>query len=164
MITWSELEDVLLDVEINLRIWPLTYTEGDLDYSVLTPDSMTLGRDIKVLYGSLEEKEVSDNWEKRQRYVHKCKEAAWKWWVHEYLAALRENHNLSHTDKLVKININDEVMIKEDDKNCKKWKIRIIENNFMVKDNTFRSNRIRTGKSVIERPVELLYRMELHCD
>ena len=164
MLTWSELEDVLLDVEINLRIWPLTYTEGDLDYSVLTPDSMTLGRDIKVLYGSLEEKEVSDNWEKRQRYVHKCKEAAWKWWVHEYLAALRENHNLSHTDKLVKININDEVMIKEDDKNCKKWKIRIIENNFMVKDNTFRSNRIRTGKSVIERPVELLYRMELHCD
>ena len=162
MITWSELEDVLLDVEINLRIWPLTYTEGDLDYSVLTPDSMTLGRDIKVLYGSLEEKEVSDNWEKR--HVHKCKEAAWKWWVHEYLAALRENHNLSHTDKLVKININDEVMIKEDDKNCKKWKIRIIENNFMVKDNTFRSNRIRTGKSVIERPVELLYRMELHCD
>ena len=164
MLTWSELEDVLLDVEINLRIWLLTYIEGDLDYSVLTPDSMTLGRDIKVLYGSLEEKEVSDNWEKRQRYVHKCKEAAWKWWVHEYLAALRENHNLSHTDKLVKININDEVMIKEDDKNCKKWKIRIIENNFMVKDNTFKSNRIRTGKSVIERPVELLYRMELHCD
>ena len=164
MLTWSELEDVLLDVEINLRIWLLTYIEGDLDYSVLTPDSMTLGRDIKVLYGSLEEKEVSDNWEKRQRYLHKCKEAAWKWWVHEYLAALRKKHNLSHTEKLVKININDEVMIKEDDKNCKKWKIRIIENDFMVKDNTFRSNRIRTGKSVIERPVELLYRMELHCD
>ena len=79
MLTWSELEDVLLDVEINLRIWLLTYIEGDLDYSVLTPDSMTLGRDIKVLYGSLEEKEVSDNWEKRQRYLHKCKEAAWKW-------------------------------------------------------------------------------------
>ena len=45
---------------------------------MLTPDSMTIGRDIKVLYGSLEEKEVSDNWEKRQRYLHKCKEAAWK--------------------------------------------------------------------------------------
>ena len=37
-----------------------------------------------------EEEEVSDNWKKQQRYVHKFKEAAWKRWVHKYLPALRE--------------------------------------------------------------------------
>ena len=57
---------------------------------------MILGRDIELPNDSPEEEKVSDKWKKRQRYVHKCKEAAWKRLVHEYLAALREKHNLSH--------------------------------------------------------------------
>ena len=64
----------------------------------------------------------------------------------------------------MKINISDAVMIKGDEKNCGKWKIGIIENIFMGKDNIIRSVRIRTGKSIIERPIQLLYPMELHCD
>ena len=75
----------------------------------------------------------------------------------EYLTALRERHNLSHKEKPVKININDVVMIKGDEKNRGKWKIGIIENVFMVKDNTIRLIRIFTGKSVIDRPIQLLY-------
>ena len=125
---------------------------------------MILGRDIKLPDDSPEEKEVSDNWKKRQRYVHKCKETAWKRWVHECLAALRERHNLSHKEKPVKININDVVMINGDKKNRGMWKIGIIENIFVGKDNTIRSIRIHTGKNVIERPIQLLYPMELHCD
>ena len=39
---------------------------------------MIFGRDIKLPDCSPEEKEVSDDWKKRQRYVSKCKEAAWK--------------------------------------------------------------------------------------
>ena len=35
---------------------------------------------------------------------------------------------------------------------------------FMGKDKTIRSVRIRTGKNIIERPVQLLYPMALHCD
>ena len=95
-LTWSEIEEVLLDLEVNLNNLPLTYFEKDLEYPVLTPNSVILGRDIKVPGDSPKEKEAIDNWKKRQRYVHKCKEAAWKRWVHEYLAALRERHNLSH--------------------------------------------------------------------
>ena len=54
-------------------------------------------------------------------------------------------------------------MIKGDEKNRGKWKIGSIENIFMGKDNTIRSIRIPTGKNVIERPIQLLYPMELHC-
>ena len=39
---------------------------------------MIVGRDIKLPDDSPEEEQVSDNWKKQQRYVHKCKEAAWK--------------------------------------------------------------------------------------
>ena len=82
MLTWSELEEVLLGVEVNLNNRPLTYIEEDFKYLVLTPNSMTLGRDIKLPADFLEE-EVSDNWKKRQRYICKCKEAAWKRCVHK---------------------------------------------------------------------------------
>ena len=90
MLTWSELKEVLLDFEVSLNNQPLTYIEEDLEYSVLTTNSMILGRDIKLPDDSLQEEEVSDNWKKQQRYVYKCMEAAWKRWAHEYLTPLRE--------------------------------------------------------------------------
>ena len=64
----------------------------------------------------------------------------------------------------MKININDAVMIKGDEKNRGKWKIGITNNIFMGKELTIRSIRIRTRKSIIERPVQLLYPTELRCD
>ena len=59
LLTWSELDEVWLDVEVNLNNRPLTYTEEDLEYSVLTPNSMILGRDIELLDDSPEVEEVS---------------------------------------------------------------------------------------------------------
>ena len=85
MFTWSESEKVLLDIGVNLNNRPLTYIEEDLEYSVLTPNSVILGRDNKSPDNFTEEEEVSYNWKKRQRYVHKCKEASWKRWVREHL-------------------------------------------------------------------------------
>ena len=138
--------EVLLSVKVDLNNWPLTYIEEDSEYSVLTPIFMILGWDIKLTDNAPEEEEVKDNWKKRLRYVHKCKEAAWRIWVHKYLATLRERHNLNHKEKPVKIDINNVVMIKWDEKNRGKWKIGIIQNIFMGKDNTIRSIKIRTEK------------------
>ena len=54
-------------------------------------------------------------------------------------------------------------MIKGGEKNRGKWKIKTVENIFMSKDSTIRSIRIHNEKSVIERPIQLLYPLELHC-
>ena len=45
-LTRAELEEVLLDIEIILNNRPLTYPEEKIDYSILTPNSLLLGRDI----------------------------------------------------------------------------------------------------------------------
>ena len=55
-------------------------------------------------------------------------------------------------------------MINRDHKSWGKWKIGVIENIFMGKDNIIRSIRTCTGKNIIERPVQLLDLMELYCD
>ena len=166
MLVWVELEEVLSDVEVSLKNWTLTYIEEGSEYSVLTPNSMIFGRNIKLPDDSPEEEEASDNWKKWQWYAHKSKEPALKRWVHEYLAALRESYNLGHKEKPMKINIKDVVMIKGDKKNCGKWKIGIIKMVsiiFMGKDNTTRSIKLSTRKSIVEKPVQLLYPMKLHC-
>ena len=62
MITWPESEEVLRDVEINLNDRPLTYIDEDLENSVWIPNSMILGRDIKLPDDSPEDDDVSDNW------------------------------------------------------------------------------------------------------
>ena len=64
MSTWPELDEVLLDVEGNLNNQPLTYIEDDLEYSVLTPNSMILGRLIKLPDDFPKEEEVCNNWKK----------------------------------------------------------------------------------------------------
>ena len=44
-LTWTKLENVLLDVESTLNNRPLGYVEDDIDMPVLTPNTMILGQD-----------------------------------------------------------------------------------------------------------------------
>ena len=44
-LNWNELESVLLDVEKNLNNRPLTHIEDDIQYPIVTPSSMLIGRD-----------------------------------------------------------------------------------------------------------------------
>ena len=103
-LTWAELEEVLLDIEIILNNRPLTSIEEEIDYPILTLNSLIFGRDINFPDAAPHESE-SETIKKRYKYVKRCKEALWKRWKHEYLVALREKHNLKHKDKTFKINI-----------------------------------------------------------
>ena len=44
-LNWNEPEEVLLDIEANIKSCPLTYTEEDIQYPASTPNSVTLGRE-----------------------------------------------------------------------------------------------------------------------
>ena len=85
-LTYNELGEILLDVEINMNNRPLAYVEDEIQLNVLTPNSMIFGRDVKTINSTAEGD--SDEWTKRKRYVQRCKENAWKKWKHECLAAL----------------------------------------------------------------------------
>ena len=76
-LSWNELESVLLDVEVNLNNRPLTYIENDIQYQILTPISMLLGQDTVMLEEDPEEDD-KNSWKKRQKYIVRCKDAAWR--------------------------------------------------------------------------------------
>ena len=76
-LSWNELESVLLDIEVNLNNRPLIYIEDDIQYPILTSNTMLLGRDILMLDEDLEEDD-KNSWKKRQKYIVRCKGAAWR--------------------------------------------------------------------------------------
>ena len=96
MMTWAKLEELLLDIEIILNNRPLTYIEEVIDYSILTPNSLILGRDVNFP-DAARHKSESETMKKRHKYIKRCKEALWKRWKHEYLVALREKNTIWNT-------------------------------------------------------------------
>ena len=67
-LTWAELEEVLLDIEIILNNRPLTYIEEEIDYPILTPNSLILGRDVSFPDTAPHESE-SETIKKRHKYI-----------------------------------------------------------------------------------------------
>ena len=99
---WHKLVEALTDIETTLNNRPLTYTEEDISFPVLTPNSLVLGQQLIISNEDPEDIEDKDL-RKRQKYIQKCKEAAWKRWRSEYLTSLRERHNLTTKNKRLKL-------------------------------------------------------------
>ena len=111
-----------------------------------------------------EEEEENLSERKRQKYVKKCKNVARRRWQREYVTALYERHNMQHNSKAVNINVGDVVMIKDEIKKRRKWKIGIISELFQDKDDQIQDAQVKTPRGYLDRPIQLLCPLELHCN
>ncbi len=79
------------DVEVALNDRPLSYVEDDLQFPVLTPNSMLFMNSNTL--PELQPHHIEDSdLRKRAKHLLKCKEAVWRRWTQEYLRNLRERH------------------------------------------------------------------------
>ena len=116
LLYWSELEEVLLDVETTLNNRPLTYLEEDIQYPVLTPNIMIHGIPVKMLEEDISDVEGKDL-KKRLKYIKRCKDAVWLRWTREYLRSLRERHDMVTKTKQRVPQVGEVVIIKGDERN-----------------------------------------------
>ena len=163
LLSWMELQEVLLDVEVALNNRPLDYVEDDIQMPILTPSSL-LHIQPNVL-PELEPKHIQDSdLRKRAKYLSKCKDAVWSRWTKEYLRGLRERHRLKCQGDSTHPAKGDVVIIKSDDKKRAQWKLGVVIDLITGRDGVVRGAKLRTTKSVIERPVQHLYALDLTCD
>ena len=54
--------------------------------------------------------------------------------------------------------------IKGKERNGSKWKIGVVERLIQGQDGVIRGAQLKAGKTLIERPLQLLYPLELTCD
>ena len=162
-LSWSELAEVVLDVEIQLNGRPLSYVEEDIDLPLLTPASFLFQRTNR-----LPEQEIwrgeDGELRKRARYLRSCKEALWKRWTGEYLTALRERHNNTQKKRAMAPAVGDVVIIRSDERNRGKWPLGIMKELFPGRDGIIRAVKLRSGRSHLERAVQHLYPLELKCE
>ena len=96
-LTKQELEEVILGTKINLNSPPLMYVDDDIQFLVMTPNILVHGQPITI-----PEEQFDDEDEvikEQQRYIKRCKDAAWNRWKKEYLRSLRERHNMKNNQK-----------------------------------------------------------------
>jgi hypothetical protein len=134
LLSWKELEEVLLDVEVCLNDRPLSYVEDDLQFPVLTPNTLMFHQTNAIPEAQPHHCEEIDLRKRAKYLVRKCKNAMWKRWSKEYLRGLRERHNLTHKVKQSKLSVGDVVIIKSDDKNRGKWPLGIVMELFPGRD------------------------------
>ena len=163
ILTWKELEEVMLDVEVAINNRPLSYVEDDVQLPLLTPNVMLY--DQPNLIPEPEADAVDDaDLRKRAKYLRRCKDVLWSRWTDEYLRSLRERHNLNHKTKQLNLKIGDVVLIKGDERNRGKWNLGIVQRLIPGRDGVVRAVKLRAGKSYLERAPQHLYPMELSCD
>ena len=76
MFTWTELCEVVLDVEIALNIRPLCYVEDDIQLPVLTPNSLLFLRSNQLPELKPHHLREFDP-RRRAKYLRRCKQALW---------------------------------------------------------------------------------------
>ena len=161
-LTWEELADVLLDIEITLNNRPLSYIEDDLQNPVLTPNSLMFVS--SNVLPEMQPHRVDDrDLRKRVKFLKRCKEVVWKRWRNEYIRGLRERHIMLE-GKPHTLSFGDVVIIKSDERNRGEWPLGIVEELYEGKDGIVRAVKLRAGKNFMERPIQHLYPLELSCN
>lgn len=95
LLSWTELQEVLLDMEVALNNRPLGYVDEDIQLAILTPSSFLHGQPNMLT--ELEPRRVQEHdLRKRAKYLRKCKDTLWSRWTREYLRGLGERHRLKH--------------------------------------------------------------------
>ena len=79
---WHELAEVSTDIETNSNNRLLSYMDVDIEFAALAPNSLVLGQ--QLINPNEDPENIEDkDLQKRQKYVQKCKKAAWKRWSSE---------------------------------------------------------------------------------
>ena len=162
-LSWEELGEVILDVEVTLNNRPLCYQEEDVQLPTLTPNTL-LFLNTNIL-PELQPHQLDDkDLRKRAKFLLRTKDALWRRWTTEYLRSLRERHRLKHGGKKCTLAVGDVVVIQSSERNRNCWPLGIVEQLIEGRDGVVRGARLRAGRSHLERPIQHLFPLELSCD
>ena len=160
LLTWEELTEVLLDIEVTLNNRPLSYLEEDVQLPTLMQNSFLFNN--SNILPELAPYHVNErDLRKRAKFPLKTKDTMWRRWTSEYLRALRERHRLKYGNAESSLAVGDLVIIKSVECNHNCWPLGITEELIIGRDHIAHGAKLRVTKSVLERPVQHLYPLEL---
>eukprot|EP00794_Sanderia_malayensis_P002861 gene2861-3307_t len=158
LLTFEQLETVVMDIERNMNNRPLTYTESDTgEESVLTPSIIMWGRNCQILDDvEIEEETIT----KMQRRLKNAREHAWQRWRKEYLHSLMEVHRMNSNES-IEPRIGEIVLVIGEGKNRGKWKKGKVVELIRGKDGVTRGVAMLHKGHILERPLQAVCPLEI---
>ena len=136
-LTFDELSEVVLGVEICMNNCPLSYVEDGIKFPILTPNSFALQQ--SNVAPELECHHIeNDDLRKRAKYFQNVKNHLWSRWQREYLTSLRQRYQANTRSTTGHPNEGDIVLTKGDEKNGNKCKIGKVTKLIFGKDKVVR--------------------------
>ena len=84
IVTFSEVEEILLNVDCTMNNWPLCYQGEDIEHQVIAPYALLQGNPAVMLEEDL------GKMPSECKILLKSKRHFRKWWMNRYLHALEE--------------------------------------------------------------------------
>jgi hypothetical protein len=165
-LTIEQLQTVLTEVEGMINSRPITYVGSDSgEPNALTPAHFLLGKRISSLPSV--RLHFDSNFSSRKtlinafNYREKLMRSFWSRWKNDYLLNLRSAYLSLAKTNIPQFKVNDIVLVKDDHLPRNFWKMGRILKLFPGRDGKVRACEIKTESSVIKRPAQLLYNLEL---
>ena len=154
-LSFQQLKEVLIDVEVTMNNRPLGYFEDDVERLPLTPNMLIHSANISLPEEDNEEMDETDEavkMSKRARYIQRCKDAMWRRWTTEYIRSLRGRH-FHGTGKSSNVAIGEIMLIKGDDNDRGHWKMGVVQKLVKGKDGIIKGVKLKTSTGILERPL-----------
>lgn len=162
LLTFTELEDVLLDIECFMNNRPLAYLGEEYEDRPVTPNVLLRGEPACFLEENTEVLGDELSMTKRLKYLIQCREHLRKRWINEYLHALDEKQKSEERRTETKLKVGRVVLIKDTLKRKAQWRIGRIEGEIVGRDGIVRGYKVRTPNGyLLERPVQLIADLEI---
>ncbi|GBN71528.1 hypothetical protein AVEN_112953-1 [Araneus ventricosus] len=164
-LTVEQLLTVLIEIEGMINSRPITYVGSDTEEpTALTPAHFLLGKRITSLPSV--RLHLDSNLSSRKcliksfNYRERLMRSFWTRWKNEYLLNLRSAH-LSLVKNSSPFKVNDVILIKDDHLPRNFWKLGRIIELLPGRDGKVRACKVKTESTIIKRPVQLLYNLEI---
>lgn len=167
LLSYDELEDVILDVETTMNNRPLVYQGEEFTEPVITPNILIRGKPVPVLEEDLDKfSDNPDHVTRRMKFLQASKEDLRKRFVREYVHALEERQQSKGADDGYRVpEIGRVVMVKGDVKHKAQWKLGRVVKKIAGKDGVVRGLKLKLGNGyLVERPLQLVCDMEIGGD
>ena len=174
----DELHTMIVEIESIINSRPLSYVSSSDLEEPLTPSHLLLGRRILNLPDNLgylpdpadEEFTVdSSHLRRRVRHLSNTLNHFWRRWRDEYLVELRESHRQSNHNRPPHSSIASGDVVVVHDENLPRgfWRLGRIEEVISGRDGKIRGATVRLAsrnrqKTLLHRPIQLLYPLEIH--
>ena len=162
LLTYDELEEVLLDIECFMNNRPLCYQEEEIEHPILTPNLLLHGASAYFLEEDTDAMDEKGLVTRRMKFLKTCRQHLRKRWQTEYIHALEERHQKVVGTEETLPEMGSVVMITDSSKIKSKWQIGRIVKMIRGKDGVVRGYKIKTGTGfVVERPLQLVCDLEI---